>query len=76
MSSVSVKRRLRRLAGRLRDNIPPPVTTSIDGPLHRAGDLGLMVDGMFTTQGYEAREVRVVDGVSDHCALVATVARR
>lgn len=23
-----------------------------------------------------AREVRVVDGVSDHCALVATVARR
>ncbi|PIZ29570.1 MAG: hypothetical protein COY40_06655 [Alphaproteobacteria bacterium CG_4_10_14_0_8_um_filter_53_9] len=62
------------LASALKDNIPPEVTTSIDKDLHRAGDLGLMVDGVFTTTGYTAT-VHMVGGVSDHVAMAAEVRR-
>src|SRR3569623_473248 len=40
------------LASRYKDNIPPTITTSIDGMLHRAGQLPHMVDGIFSTPGY------------------------
>lgn len=62
-----------RLAERYRDNVPPEYTTSIDGSMHRAGALPHMVDGIFSTPGYEVSDVRMVCGVSDHCALVAKV---
>lgn len=55
------------------DNIPQEYTTSIDGELHRAGPIPFMVDGLFTTPQYMAKEVRLVSGVSDHCAIVAEV---
>ncbi len=62
-----------QLAARYRDNIPEEYTTSIDGALHRAGDLERMVDGLFTTPGYRASDVKLVGGVSDHMAIVATI---
>jgi endonuclease/exonuclease/phosphatase family metal-dependent hydrolase len=62
-----------RLAQKYRDNIPKEVETSIDAGLHKAGALQLMVDGLFSHQRYQLSEVKVVDGVSDHQAIVATV---
>ena len=55
------------------DNIPKEYTTSIDANLHRAGYLPYMVDGLFTTPEYRAHNVRLIDGVSDHMAIVAQV---
>jgi endonuclease/exonuclease/phosphatase family metal-dependent hydrolase len=62
-----------RLAEQYRDNIPPEYTTSIDGIIHRAGVLPLMVDSIFSTPSYIVQHVRQVCGVSDHCAFVAEV---
>jgi endonuclease/exonuclease/phosphatase family metal-dependent hydrolase len=62
-----------RIAETLKDNIPPEYTTSIDGKLHRVGPLPYMVDGLFTTAGYQATDVKLIPGVSDHCAVVATI---
>lgn len=68
-----------QLAERYKDNIPPHYATSIDLELHRAGKLrphelvDKMVDGLFTTPGYVASDVRLVSGVSDHCAIVASL---
>lgn len=55
------------------DNIPPEVTTSLDGQWHKAGQLELMVDGLFSSPEYLVENVKVVGGVSDHKALVADV---
>ncbi len=67
-------------AGRYKDNIPLSYTTSIDTSMHRLGDkLGgrnLMVDGLFTTSEYRCSNVRLQDGVSDHMAVIAEIARR
>ena len=62
-------------ASRYKDNIPTHYTTSIDGSLHRAGALPHMVDGLFTTPTYTASNVQLMSGVSDHCAIVATITR-
>ncbi len=67
------------LAGTYTDNIPLKYKTSIDLSLHRnseddADELSKkMVDGLFTTPEYSANNVRLVSGVSDHMAIVATV---
>lgn len=53
------------------DHIPPSVETTIDGDLHRAGKLSLVVDGLFSTAHYKTRNVDVVSGLSDHCAITA-----
>ena len=68
------------LAGRFTDNIPKSVTSSIDPHLHRVnvaspGELSLMVDYVWTTPEYAARDVQVTCGVSDHCGVVATISR-
>jgi endonuclease/exonuclease/phosphatase family metal-dependent hydrolase len=59
------------------DNIPERYTTSIDSNLHRDGEKirgkQLMVDGLFSTKGYECCNVRLQSGVSDHMAIVAEV---
>ncbi len=68
-----------QLARAYTDNIPPHYLTSIDVALHRAGKerphelADKMVDGLFTTPGYRASDVVLVDGVSDHMAIVATI---
>lgn len=59
------------IASKYKDNIPAHLTTSIDKNLHRAGDLQLVVDVLFTTPEYVAKNVRLQDGVSDHMAVVA-----
>ena len=56
-----------------RDNIPKEYTTSIDKNIHRAGGLQLMVDSLFSTEDIEFENVKLVDGVSDHMAIVAEV---
>ncbi|HXK38466.1 MAG TPA: endonuclease/exonuclease/phosphatase family protein [Candidatus Paceibacterota bacterium] len=63
------------LANAYKDNVPARYTTSIDGRLHRAGQLNLMVDGLFSTPQYSVSNVEMVCGLSDHCALVATVSK-
>src|SRR3990167_2102131 len=64
-----------KLASRYKDNIPNNVTTTIDKQWHRGGDLNIVVDGVFSTEKYQVEGVRVVDNVSDHCAVVALVRR-
>lgn len=67
------------LANIYTDNIPLEYYTSLDLSLHRAGKtdgerLGsYMVDGLFTTSGYRASDVRLQFGISDHAAIVATI---
>lgn len=66
------------LARHFQDNIPLRVETTIDPVLHYAnkkepGRLKLVVDYIWSTPKYEVNEVRVVSGVSDHCALVGMV---
>lgn len=61
------------LARRWTDCIPPQVTTSLDPLLHRAGPLELMVDGLFLSPHYRARDVTLSQGVSDHQAISATI---
>lgn len=51
------------------DGVPAHYTSSIDGSLHRAGDIPFMVDGLFHTPGYQLENVSLSTGVSDHCAL-------
>ena len=74
------------LAARWRDNIPSGYDWSLDLSLHRigermkdeaqkAGHRGFMVDGLFTTPSYVASDVKLVPGVSDHMAIVATISR-
>lgn len=61
------------LADRFRDDIPTEYTSSIDGSLHKAGPLPYMVDGIFSSPDYHVADVRMHTGVSDHCALTATI---
>ena len=63
------------LSERFTDYIPKHYTTSIDGNLHYAGDLKVMVDGLFSTPHYTARNTKLVCGVSDHCAVVSEILR-
>ncbi|OGG69465.1 hypothetical protein A3F27_01015 [Candidatus Kaiserbacteria bacterium RIFCSPHIGHO2_12_FULL_53_13] len=62
-------------AGHYKDNVPASYTTSIDGTLHRAGQLPYMVDGLFSTPGYTVSDVEMVSGLSDHCALRAMIGK-
>ncbi len=62
------------LASKYKDNIPVHYKTSIDSNLHiKKLTEPLMVDGLFTTPSYIASEVKLVDGVSDHMAIVANI---
>lgn len=61
------------LSSKLKDNVPNEITTTIDGNIHRAGNLQLVVDGLFTSSNYKVCDVQVISGVSDHCAIVAGI---
>ena len=65
-----------RLAARWTDNIPSTVTSSLDPFLHRAAPLALMVDGIFSTPDYLVSDVKLHQGVSDHCAITALISKR
>jgi endonuclease/exonuclease/phosphatase family metal-dependent hydrolase len=58
------------------DNLPPEVITTIDPELHyKKGEVKLVVDTVFTTPHYQAADVQVHTGLSDHCGLTARVER-
>ena len=63
------------LASRYTDHVPKKYTSSIDPTLHRAGPLELMVDGILSTPHYQISDVHMVCGLSDHCALTATISK-
>ena len=66
------------LANKYKDNIPANYTTSLDPDRHRAPlveQADKMVDGLFTTPAYVASDVALHAGVSDHCAITATITR-
>ena len=55
------------------DNIPLEYKTSIDQNLHKVKDIQFMVDCLFSTPNYVVKNVKLVDGVSDHMAIVADI---
>lgn len=58
------------------DNIPATIDTTVDKNLHKSGiDICLVIDALFTTPHYVAKNVRVVPNTSDHMAVVAEVER-
>lgn len=61
------------MATKYKDNIPQHITTTIDGNFHKAGHLPYVVDGLFSTQDYLISNVKVIDGLSDHCAITAEI---
>ena len=58
------------------DHVPKKYLSSLDPHLHRVGHLELMVDGIFSTPSYAVTDVAMICGVSDHCALRATIAKK
>jgi endonuclease/exonuclease/phosphatase family metal-dependent hydrolase len=64
-----------RIAARYRDTIPQEITSSLDGSLHRAGELPYVVDGIFSTPHYSVTNVERHCGISDHCGFTAMVGR-
>lgn len=56
-----------------KDNIPKKYKTSLDQNLHRVKNLEFMVDVFFSTKNYRIRNVKLIDGVSDHMAIVAEI---
>lgn len=75
------------IAGKYKDNIPQDCVMSLDVSLHRAGReklennakeigmKGFMVDGIFSTPGYEVSNVGIHFGLSDHCAFTAEISK-
>lgn len=63
------------LARIYKDNLPKDLTSTLDPNLHRVKGLQLVVDGIFTGPKYLVKDLVVVDGVSDHCALVAKITK-
>lgn len=62
-----------KIAERYKDNLPAFVTTTLDKTYHRAGDLQLVVDGIFSTSNYKVENVQIHEGLSDHKALSCLV---
>jgi hypothetical protein len=75
MNAPRGKESFSRLAKKYKDNIPPEYKTSIDQNLHKVKGIQFMVDGLFTTPSYKASDVKLVDGVSDHMAVVAEITK-
>jgi len=57
------------------DNTPAGITTTIDQQLHRNKNIQLIVDYIFTSKNYIAKNIRTVENVSDHKAIVANIKR-
>ena len=67
-----------QIAESYKDNIPPQYLTSLDPAFHRAplaDQADKMVDGLFSTPSYTVTDVVLHNGVSDHCAITATITR-
>lgn len=57
----------------LTDALPKQYTTTLDKQFHYAGELHLVVDTIFTKGKYIAHDVHLVDGISDHMAVVGEI---
>jgi exonuclease III len=57
------------------DNIPPAITSTIDGNIHRAGPIPYVVDGLFTTGHARVNDVQMHNGLSDHCGFTAMLTK-
>ncbi len=66
----------KKLSEHFTDNVPPQYNSSLDKELHRVKNLEHMVDCMFSTDGYVVSDVKMLSGLSDHCALTATIAKK
>ena len=55
-----------------KDNLPKNVESTIDPNLHRVKGLSLAVDTIFS-RGYTVKDVRVIEGVSDHKCIIGMV---
>ncbi|MBP9781330.1 endonuclease/exonuclease/phosphatase family protein [Candidatus Woesebacteria bacterium] len=56
------------------DHVPRDVLTTLDHTFHYAGMLNLVVDGVLSTPDIGSISTRVIDGVSDHKAIVVEFA--
>lgn len=61
------------IADKFKDNIPMEYKTSIDQNLHRVKGLMYMIDCFFTKGDIDVKNVKLVDGISDHMAVVGDV---
>lgn len=57
------------------DYLPPHIRSTLDPALHRVGHLELAVDTIFASRDYSVTDVKVLDGVSDHKGILATIER-
>jgi endonuclease/exonuclease/phosphatase family metal-dependent hydrolase len=60
-----------QLSKKLKDNIPTTWESTLDPKLHRAKNIKIIVDGLFTIGHVKISDIRQTFGVSDHCAIVA-----
>ena len=75
MNALRGKEAFSKIAEKYKDNIPEEYKTSLDQNLHKVKGLQNMVDGLFTTPTYKASNVKLVDGLSDHMAIVAEITK-
>lgn len=61
------------VAHELIDIVPYTVVSTIDPKLHRCPDLNLLVDTIMTSPNIRVDEFEIVEGVSDHKALIASL---
>lgn len=57
------------------DHLPRGIVTTIDPQHHRAGALESVVDTVFSTPEYHVANLQVLDGLSDHKAILVTIER-
>ena len=64
------------LAKQYTDSIPLEIETTIDQNLHKSGkDIRLVIDALFTSEHYVAKDVKVVSNTSDHMAVAGEIER-
>jgi endonuclease/exonuclease/phosphatase family metal-dependent hydrolase len=61
------------IADNFKDNIPKEYITSIDQNLHRVKGLIYMIDCLFTKGDIEVKDVKLMDGISDHMVVVGEI---
>ena len=57
------------------DHLPVSVTSTLDPQFHKVGTLELVVDTIFSTPEYRVTQTRVLEGISDHKAVLARIER-
>ena len=60
-----------------RDNIPSFYKSSLDPNIHPEGKkLQILIDYLFSTPSYQVKGVELIEGISDHKAIIARVIKR